>query len=162
MIACSDSEASPYSYKVLALRRFLSELRASRREPKLTAASRRGTLCRYFGGCAMRLLLAVVFFVASSEALLACTGCGCRGGPGYRGPDGRCVGWKQLNSKCGNPPTTRCTFERKGDAAIVPGPTQGPYTGSVTGGPLPPPPVGPAPISKRPERLVSPVETLGL
>jgi hypothetical protein len=23
----------------------------------------------------------------------ACSGCGCRGGPGYRGPNGRCVGW---------------------------------------------------------------------
>lgn len=41
----------------------------------------------------------------------ACTGCGCKGGPGYRGPDGTCVGFKQLDRVCGDPPTTRCTFE---------------------------------------------------
>lgn len=47
-------------------------------------------------------------FFASSA--LACEGCGCRGGPGYRGPDGRCVGWARLNKICGNPPT-RCAYE---------------------------------------------------
>lgn len=41
----------------------------------------------------------------------ACSGCGCKGGPGYRGPDGRCVGFKDLASVCGTPPETRCTFE---------------------------------------------------
>lgn len=41
----------------------------------------------------------------------ACKGCGCKGGPGYRGPDGRCVGFKQLDKLCGNPPETRCSFE---------------------------------------------------
>jgi hypothetical protein len=41
----------------------------------------------------------------------ACKGCGCKGGPGYRGPDGRCVGFKQLSKVCGNPPETFCTFE---------------------------------------------------
>lgn len=41
----------------------------------------------------------------------ACKGCGCKGGPGYRGPDGRCVGFKQLAKVCGTPPETRCTFE---------------------------------------------------
>ncbi|AVO46089.1 hypothetical protein C6569_13975 [Phreatobacter cathodiphilus] len=40
-----------------------------------------------------------------------CQGCGCRGGPGYRGPDNRCVGFRQLDRVCGVPPTTRCTFE---------------------------------------------------
>ncbi|MCS0501903.1 hypothetical protein [Ancylobacter mangrovi] len=40
-----------------------------------------------------------------------CKGCGCRGGPGYRGPDGRCVGFKNLTRVCGTPPTTRCRFE---------------------------------------------------
>ncbi len=40
-----------------------------------------------------------------------CTGCGCKGGPGYRGPDGRCVGFKNLDRVCGNPPDTRCVFE---------------------------------------------------
>ena len=47
----------------------------------------------------------------ASAALARCEGCGCKGGPGYRGPDGRCVGWKRLNKVCGVPPTTRCTAE---------------------------------------------------
>jgi hypothetical protein len=37
--------------------------------------------------------------------------CGSRGGPGWRGPDGRCVGRKNLNRVCGVPPATRCTAE---------------------------------------------------
>lgn len=41
----------------------------------------------------------------------ACKGCGCKGGPGYRGPDGKCVGFKQLTKVCGDPPDLRCTFE---------------------------------------------------
>lgn len=40
-----------------------------------------------------------------------CSGCGCKGGPGYRGPDGRCVGFKLLDKVCGTPPETNCTFE---------------------------------------------------
>jgi len=49
---------------------------------------------------------------ASSGAVaIGCKGCGCRGGPGYRGPNGKCVGWDQLTRVCGNPPTTRCTKE---------------------------------------------------
>jgi hypothetical protein len=41
-----------------------------------------------------------------------CTGCGCKGGPGYRSnKSGKCVGFKQLTKTCGNPPTQRCTFE---------------------------------------------------
>nr|WP_294550725.1 hypothetical protein [uncultured Rhodopila sp.] len=40
-----------------------------------------------------------------------CNGCGCRGGPGYRGPDGQCVGYRALDGVCGTPPTERCTFE---------------------------------------------------
>jgi len=30
--------------------------------------------------------------------------CGDRGGPGYRGPRGRCVGWADIGKTCGNPP----------------------------------------------------------
>ncbi|MEP9356788.1 hypothetical protein ABLE93_24970 [Xanthobacter sp. KR7-65] len=40
-----------------------------------------------------------------------CRGCGCKGGPGYRGPDGRCVGFADLARVCGSPPTARCVFE---------------------------------------------------
>ena len=45
---------------------------------------------------------------------LTCISGGCGGalgGPGYRGPDGRCVGWESLSRICGNPPTTRCKRE---------------------------------------------------
>jgi hypothetical protein len=41
-----------------------------------------------------------------------CSGCGCKGGPGYRNlKTGNCVGFKNLNAECGIPPTLRCTFE---------------------------------------------------
>jgi hypothetical protein len=37
--------------------------------------------------------------------------CGSRGGPGYRGPDGKCVGWANIGRVCGNPPSAKCTPE---------------------------------------------------
>jgi hypothetical protein len=40
-----------------------------------------------------------------------CDWCGCRGGPGYRAPNGQCVGKAALYRVCGNPPTTKCTYE---------------------------------------------------
>jgi hypothetical protein len=43
--------------------------------------------------------------------------CGERGGPGYRSPDGKCVGWATLGRVCGNPPTTRCTAEQTNPSA---------------------------------------------
>jgi hypothetical protein len=46
--------------------------------------------------------------VISSPAIAEC---GSRGGPGYRGPDGKCVGWANIGKVCGNPPTTNCTPE---------------------------------------------------
>jgi hypothetical protein len=39
-----------------------------------------------------------------------CQRCGCKGGPGYRAPDGHCVGFRELDKVCGNPPD-RCVFE---------------------------------------------------
>ena len=53
------------------------------------------------------LIFASAALGLSLENAAACDGCGCRGGPGYRGPDGHCVGWAKLNKICGNPPT-RC------------------------------------------------------
>ena len=49
--------------------------------------------------------------VAACPDRPACHGCGCKGGPGYRGPDGRCVGFANLDRVCGIPPETRCLFE---------------------------------------------------
>lgn len=41
-----------------------------------------------------------------------CSGCGCKGGPGYRHVETRrCVGFRQLDALCGSPPTTRCVPE---------------------------------------------------
>jgi len=34
-------------------------------------------------------------------------GCGCKGGPGYRAADGHCVGFRELDKVCGNPPSRR-------------------------------------------------------
>ena len=33
-----------------------------------------------------------------------CRGCGCKGGPGYRGPDNGCVGYADIIRKCGPAP----------------------------------------------------------
>ncbi len=64
-----------------------------------------------------------VFIVAvlgaiSARPAVACEGCGCNGGPGYRGPDGHCVGWAKLSHVCGEPSATKCTYE--GGAAPAP------------------------------------------
>jgi hypothetical protein len=48
----------------------------------------------------------------------ACRGCGCKGGPGYRAPDGHCVGFKELDKVCGNPPS-RCVFENAPEPARI-------------------------------------------
>lgn len=61
---------------------------------------------------AVLLWLAILLLITATAALAqSCSGCGCRGGPGYRGPDGRCVGWKDIGKTCGSPPTTRCKAE---------------------------------------------------
>lgn len=55
--------------------------------------------------------LAVTTALVTAASAQSCSGCGCRGGPGYRGPDGRCVGWADIGKTCGSPPTARCTAE---------------------------------------------------
>lgn len=40
-----------------------------------------------------------------------CKGCGCKGGPGYRDQDGKCVSYANLNSRCGPPPHLKCIAE---------------------------------------------------
>jgi len=67
------------------------------------------------------ILLTAVFALTPVKTVLAgpvcrndappCRGCGCRGGPGYRGPNGKCVSFKRLRKACGSPPTKRCVFE---------------------------------------------------
>jgi hypothetical protein len=56
---------------------------------------------------------------ASCPERPACHGCGCKGGPGYRGPDGRCVGFRELDNVCGSPATVRCTFENAPGTGLI-------------------------------------------
>jgi len=63
-------------------------------------------------------LLAGLAFCPPGPAMAAscperprCEGCGCKGGPGYRGPDNKCVGFKNLEKVCGPFPHEKCTFE---------------------------------------------------
>jgi hypothetical protein len=64
------------------------------------------------GIVASAALVALVAATSFAEAT-----CGDRGGPGYRGPDGKCVGWEALGRVCGSPPTTRCTPEQTASGA---------------------------------------------
>jgi len=59
------------------------------------------------------LVLAAIAALAwiSATPANACSGCGCRGGPGYRGPNGRCVSWANIGRVCGSPPSERCSPE---------------------------------------------------
>ena len=54
----------------------------------------------------VRIALVAALSFVPGVAFSAC------GGPGYRGPDGRCVGWAALARVCGNPPSQKCTAER--------------------------------------------------
>lgn len=40
-----------------------------------------------------------------------CRGCGCKGGPGFRDQQHRCVGYADLIRKCGPPPHAACVAE---------------------------------------------------
>ena len=51
---------------------------------------------------------AMILLLGLCDSPAAAAGCGSLGGPGYRGPDGRCVGWADIGRTCGNPPTV-CT-----------------------------------------------------
>jgi len=65
--------------------------------------------------------VAVVSFATTPNSAFAacvrdssfCSGCGCKGGPGWRHiASGRCVGFRELAAKCGDPPSELlCVFE---------------------------------------------------
>ena len=48
---------------------------------------------------------------AATGSACRCEGCGCKGGPGWRGQNGQCVSHANLTKDCGSPPSTRCTHE---------------------------------------------------
>jgi hypothetical protein len=56
-------------------------------------------------------LVVCIATIAIGYASSAFATCGTRGGPGYRGPDGKCVGWAEIGKKCGSPPSLRCAPE---------------------------------------------------
>jgi hypothetical protein len=58
--------------------------------------------------CLTALLAALAIGATTADALATC---GTRGGPGFRSPLGKWVGWAELGHVCGSPPTTRCTPE---------------------------------------------------
>ena len=57
----------------------------------------------------MRTLAILAVLIALPAAAHAA--CGDRGGPGYRGPDGKCVGWVSVAHVCGCSLPGRCTAE---------------------------------------------------
>jgi hypothetical protein len=77
-----------------------------------------------YGAVGLCLVILLTLLPADAQVMAACPerpacrGCGCKGGPGYRGPDGRCVGFKALDKTCGRPPTSRCTFENAPGAGL--------------------------------------------
>jgi hypothetical protein len=48
---------------------------------------------------------------AVAQEVCRCKGCGCKGGPGWRGPDGACVSAAKLAEICGSPPGGACKQE---------------------------------------------------
>jgi hypothetical protein len=61
--------------------------------------------------------LALVFLasiVPASADDCRCKGCGCKGGAGWRGPDGACVQKAALNQVCGTPAGAPCKHEAGG------------------------------------------------
>jgi len=49
------------------------------------------------------LFLLLTMSVAYADDACRCRGCGCKGGPGWRGPDGLCVSKASLAKVCGTP-----------------------------------------------------------
>jgi hypothetical protein len=49
------------------------------------------------------LFLSILASGAYADDACRCKGCGCKGGPGWRGPDGTCVSKSALATTCGSP-----------------------------------------------------------
>jgi hypothetical protein len=57
------------------------------------------------------LFLLVSMSVAQADDACRCKGCGCKGGAGWRGPDGVCVSKASLAKVCGTPAGAPCKQE---------------------------------------------------
>lgn len=73
----------------------------------------------------LRVLMAIDY---GDPSLPPCQGCGCKGGPGYRDDEGHCVGWDDLQGRCGTPPTTLCKAEIVSPNADTAAAAQAEYT----------------------------------
>lgn len=73
----------------------------------------RHNMCGLMRLCFLLLISALLVLREVSHAATACycEGCGCKGGPGWRDKSGHCVSHKELLRRCGNPPSTNCSFE---------------------------------------------------
>jgi len=59
----------------------------------------------------LSLVLPQTGSTALAQESCRCKGCGCKGGPGWRGPDGFCVSQAKLAEVCGSPAGTPCKQE---------------------------------------------------
>jgi hypothetical protein len=57
------------------------------------------------------LFLLLTMSVAYADDACRCRGCGCKGGPGWRGPGGLCVSKASLAKVCGTPAGAPCKQE---------------------------------------------------
>jgi hypothetical protein len=57
------------------------------------------------------LFLLFTMSIAQADDACRCKGCGCKGGAGWRGPDGVCVSKAQLTQICGAPAGAPCKQE---------------------------------------------------
>ncbi len=64
-----------------------------------------------FALLALSLVLPQTRSTALAQESCRCKGCGCKGGPGWRGPDGYCVSQAKLAEVCGSPAGTPCKQE---------------------------------------------------
>lgn len=55
--------------------------------------------------------LLVSMSIAQADDACRCKGCGCKGGAGWRGPDGVCVSKASLAKVCGTPAGAPCKQE---------------------------------------------------
>jgi hypothetical protein len=62
-----------------------------------------------------RVSIAAAFCLLLAGQVIAA--CGDKGGPDYRSPSGRFMGWADIGKTCGNPPSARCTAENAAGGA---------------------------------------------
>jgi hypothetical protein len=71
----------------------------------------RGFLAGFLVLFSLSFGLLAVTSVSFAEEACRCKGCGCKGGPGWRGPDGFCVSKAKLAMVCGTPAAAPCKQE---------------------------------------------------